>query len=178
MKTPSKLIATVLVATAIFFFKTTVKAQTTAAHAFSFSIGPDVGLPTGNLTIGSNFVLGGTPRLQYGISNNFAITLTSGADHFFSKTIPGTNMKYNSFGIIPIKAGAKVFFTPNLYFGAEAGVGIEETDSGAGNTKFILSPAVGYAVKHLDIGVRYENFAGQSDNYGFVALRLAYCFAL
>jgi hypothetical protein len=183
MKTLSKLIAAAFTISALFF-TTNVKAQTTPANAFRFGIGLDAGLPTGNLRIGSNFVLGSTARIQYGISNSFAITLTSGADHFFSKTIPGTNMKYDSFGIIPIKAGAKVFFTPNLYFGAEAGVGIEETDSGAGNTKFILSPAVGYAVKHWDIGVRYENYSGndkksgQSDPYGFIALRAAYCFAL
>ncbi len=45
------------------------------------------------------FVLGGTARLQYGITNNFAVTLTSGADHFLVK-ICGTDIKYDSFGII------------------------------------------------------------------------------
>ena len=177
MKPVSKLIA-IAFAVAALFFTTQTKAQTTAPGQLRFSIGPDAGFPTGNLTIGSTFVLGGNARLQYGLSNTFAITLTSGADNFFSKYIPGTNKRYDSFGIIPIKAGAKKFFTSNLYFGAETGIGIEETDAGAGNTKFILTPALGFADKHWDIAARYENFSGQADPYGFVVLRVAYGFAL
>ena len=177
MKTLSKLITLTFTAS-VLLFTSDLKAQTTPANAFRLSIGADAGLPTGNLRIESNFVLGGTIRLHYGISDNFAVTLTSGADHFFSKTLPGTTFKYNSFGIIPIKAGIKEFFVPNIYFAAEAGVGFEQVDSGHANAKLILSPALGYADKHWDFGIRYENYSGQSDNYGFVALRLAYGFAL
>jgi hypothetical protein len=175
MKTLSKLVAAAFIASAIFF-TTKVRAQTTPANALRFNIGVDAGFPTGNLTLGSNFVLGGTARLQYGVSNNFAITLTSGADHFFSKVNPATGQNYNSFGIIPIKAGIKYFFVPNIYFGAEAGIGIEQVDSGAANTKLLLSPAIGWGNAHWDIGVRFDNYLGQNDNYGFVALRVAYGF--
>jgi hypothetical protein len=177
MKTISKLIAVAFTATALFF-TTNAKAQTTPADAFRFSIGLESGIPTGNLRIGSNFSLGGTARIQYGVTDNFALTLTSGAFHFLSKDIPGTNTKYDSFGVIPIKAGVKEFFVPNFYVGAEAGVGIEETDSGVGNTKLILSPALGYANKHWDVGFHYESFTGQNDPYGLVALRIAYGFKL
>ena len=175
MKALSKLMAAIFIVPALFF-TTNVKGQTTPANALRFNIGVDAGLPTGNLTIGSNFVLGGTARLQYGLSNNFAITLTSGADHFFSKINPATGQNYDSFGIIPIKAGIKDFFAPNIYFGIEAGVGIEQVDSGPANTKFLVSPGVGWGNKHWDIGVRYDNYSGQSDPYGFVALRVAYGF--
>jgi hypothetical protein len=155
-----------------------VNAQTTPAGAFRFSVGVDAGIPTGNLTIGSNFVLGGTIRGHYGLSNNFALTLTSGADHFFSKINPATGKKFDSFGIIPVKAGFKEFVVPNIYVAAEAGAAVEETDTGAGNTKFLVSPSVGWANTHWDIGVRYDNYTGQADPYGFVALRLAYGFGL
>jgi hypothetical protein len=177
MKTLSKLTAVVFTAT-ILFFTTNVKAQTTPANALQMSIGFDAGLPTGNLTIGSNLVLGGTINLQYGITNNFAITLTSGADHFLSKDIPGTDKKYDSFGVIPIKLGIREFFAPHIYFAAQAGIAIEETDSGVGNTKLALVPALGYANTHWDYSIRYENYSGQSDPYGFVAVRIAYGFAL
>jgi hypothetical protein len=160
------------------FFTTDLKAQTNPANVWMISIGADAGLPTGNLTIGSNFVLGGTARLQYGISNSLAATLTSGADHFFSKEIPGTNVRYNSFGVIPIKAGLKQFFTPSFYLGLEAGVAFEQVDSGHANTKFLVSPAVGWGSKHWDVGIRYDNYSGQNDPYGFVAIRIAYGFAL
>jgi hypothetical protein len=177
MKKLSKLLAVAFTATALFF-TTTVKAQTTPAHAIIFAIGPDAGLPTGNLTIGSNLVLGGSARLQYGITDNLAFTLGSGADHFLSKINPATGMRFDSYGIIPIKAGLKEFFVPNIYVAAEAGEGIEETDSGVGNKKLILSPTVGYANTHWDFGVTYVNFSGQMDPYGFVAVRVAYGFKL
>ena len=89
--------------------------------------------------------------------------------------------------MVPIKAGIKAFFTPNLYFGAEVGAGIEtktflpqgvDESFGEKDTKLILSPAIGYASKHYDVGVRYENYSGQGNNYGLVALRVAYGFGL
>ena len=123
-------------------------------------------------------MLGGTARIQYGLTNSLAITLTSGADHFFSKVNPATGNKFNSFGIIPVKAGLKEFFIPSFYVAAEAGVAVEETDSGAGNTKFLLSPAVGWANNHWDVGIRYDHYSGQQDPYGFVAIRIAYGFKL
>ena len=177
MKNVSKLIITACTIAALFI-TTQVKAQTTPKGGWAFSIGADAGVPTGNLTIGSRLVLGGTARFIYGVTDDFSLTLTSGADHFLSKYIPGTNKRFDSFGVIPIKAGGRFFFVPSLYVSAEAGVAFEETDSGAGNTKFLVSPAVGWANKHWDVSARYDNFSGQQDPYGFVALRVAYGFGL
>ncbi len=176
MKKQLKLITTAFTAAALLL-TINLKAQTIPANTLRLAIGADAGYPTGNLRISSDFVLGGTIRLHYGVSNSFAITFTSGADHFFSKVIPGTNFKFDSFGVIPIKAGFKEFFIPNLYIAAEAGVGFEQVDSGHGNAKALLSPSLGWANKRWDVGVRYDNYIGQNDNYGFVALRIAYGFA-
>jgi|SRR6185503_10893892 len=175
MKKVSKLIALTLTVTGLLF-TFDVKAQTVPANSLRMGIGADAGIPTSNLTISSDFVLGGTISLQYGITNRFAAEVTSGADHFFSKYMPGTTKRYDSFGIIPIKGGFKGFFTPHTYLGAEAGVGIEETDSGTGLKKFLFSPALGWANEHWDVSVRYDTYYTKGDNYGFVALRLAYGF--
>jgi hypothetical protein len=177
MKTPSKFLAIAITLTALFF-TSTLKAQTTPASALRFGIGVEIADPTGNARLGSHFILGGTARLQYGISSNFAITLTSGAYHFFPIDIPGTNIKYNSYGVIPIKAGIKEFFAPNIYFGAEAGVGVEQTDNGVDPARLLLSPALGYANAHWDIGVHYDNFSSMGDHYGLIGLRIAYGFRL
>ena len=179
MKTLFRLAAAIFVA-ATLFCAPNVKAQTTSPNALRLSIGLETAAPTGNARLGSNFILGGTARLQYGISNNFAITFTSGAYHFFPIDIPGTHTKYQSYGVIPIKAGIMEFFVPNIYFGAEAGVGIEQTDNGVDPARLLLSPALGYANQHWDIGVHYDNFssAGDHDHYGLVGLRIAYGFGL
>ena len=118
MKTPSKLIAIAFIASALFFAGN-VKAQTTPAHALRFNIGLETSIPTGSATIGSDFSLGGTMRFQYGLTDNFALTITGGAYHFFAKVNPAspTGAKYDSYGVIPLKAGVKEFFMPNLYVG-------------------------------------------------------------
>lgn len=186
MKNMTKMMAVALAAIAIFF-TTQVKAQTTEASKWRLGIGVEGGIPTGDAHSGSNFELGGTARLQYGITSNFALTLTSGYYNFFSKTInvavpngDGTfttvSEKGPNVGVVPVKVGIKDFFAKNIYFGAEVGAGFE-TVSG-GNTKLLLSPALGWADKSWDFGVRYENFSGQGDNYGLVALRVAYGFSL
>ncbi len=175
MKKLTKLAAAALTGVALFI-GTNVKAQTTPSSAFRFGIGLEAGVPTGNASNVSNFSLGGTARLQYGLTNDLALTLTSGYYNMFLKSpfkdAPGAK----DIGIVPLKAGIKAFFAENLYFGAEVGAGFE-TNSG-GSTKFIASPGLGWANKSWDVSARYENFAGQNNNYGLVGLRLAYGFEL
>jgi hypothetical protein len=187
MKKVSKLVAAALVAGAIFL-GSNAKAQTITPDKFRFGLGVEGGAVTGDAHDYSNAYLGGTARLQYGVSNNLAITLTSGYYNLFGKDVPGTDSKYQSLGMVPVKAGIKWFFTPSIYFSAEAGAGIEtktfayqgEIDDRPSetNTKLLLSPGLGWASKHWDVGVRYENYSGQDFNYGVVGLRLAYGFGL
>jgi hypothetical protein len=175
MKKSTKLMATAIAAAAIFF-GTNVKAQTTDANPWRFGIGVEAGVPTGNAHDISKIELGGTARLQYGADKGLAYTLTSGYYHMFGKETPISGVDYPSVGIVPVKLGLKAFFADKVYFGAEAGAGFE-TNKG-GDTKLILSPGIGYAGKSLDVGLRYENFSGQSNNYGLVGLRVAYGFGL
>ncbi|WP_460693356.1 hypothetical protein [Mucilaginibacter puniceus] len=176
MKKLTKLAAAALTGVALLI-GSNAKAQTNPSSAFRFGIGLEAGVPTGNASNVSNFSLGGTARLQYGLTNDLALTLTSGYYNMFGKHVAGSStIKYGDIGIVPLKAGIKAFFAQNLYFGAEVGAGFE-TNSG-GSTKFIASPALGWANKTWDVSARYENFAGQNNNYGLVGLRLAYGFKL
>jgi hypothetical protein len=165
---------------AALFCINVAKAQTTPAGKFNLNFGIESGLPTGNAANYSTFTLGGTIRLQYGISNNLAATFTTGGYHIFSKINPATGNRYASYGVGPIKGGLKYFFIPNIYFGAEAGIGREVTDKGfvGGQTKLLLAPGVGYGNKKWDFGIRYESLTGNGNNYGIVGLRVAYGFGL
>jgi len=188
MKNKTKLLAAAFFAVAILFgTNVTVKAQMITPDKLRFGIGVDGGIATGAAHDYSNAVLGGTGRLQYGLTNNFAITLTSGYYNFFGKEEPGTDTKYQSLGMVPVKAGIKAFFAKNIYFGAEAGAGFEtktflpqgyDNQDYQKDTKLILSPALGYASKSWDVAVRYENYSGQDNNYGLLGLRVAYGFGL
>jgi len=190
MKTMTKIIAGAFTAAAIFI-GSNVNAQTTPANALRFGVGVEGLLPVGNLHDGSNVGLGGTARLQYGVNNNVALTLTSGYYNFFGKSYSQTftdatstttvTVKGRSLGIVPVKAGIKAFVADGFYFSGEAGAGFETHEPIAGehkDTKLILAPGLGYATKSWDIGARYENFSGQGNNYGTVGLRIAYGFGL
>lgn len=173
MKNSTKLVAIALIAVTTLF-ATNVKAQD--SNPWRLGIGIEGGVPTGNAHDISNFSLGGTARLQYGADKGLAWTLTSGYYNMFLKSpykdIPGAQ----DVGIVPVKIGLKAYFAPSIYFGAEAGAGFETT--GAKDTKLILSPGIGWSSSSWDVGARYENFSGQSNNYGMVALRVAYGFSL
>ena len=185
MKKGTKLMAIAIAALAIFF-TTNVKAQTVDKSAWRLGIGVEGGLPTGDIHNGYGWDLGGTARLQYGIDKNVAVMLTSGYYNFFGKTFTenvatGTTVttitaKAPNFGMVPVKAGAKVFFNSPIYVSGEAGAGIE-TSTG-GTTRLLLSPGLGWANHSWDIGARYENFSGGGANYGLVNLRVAYGFTL
>lgn len=185
MKKGTKLMAIATAALAIFF-TTTVKAQTVDKSAWRLGIGIEGGVPTGDIHNTSGWDLGGTARLQYGIDKNVALMLTSGYYNFFGKNYTTTffngtttttiTTKAANFGVIPVKAGAKVFFNSPIYVSGEAGAGIE-TASG-GSTRLLLSPGLGWANHSWDIGARYENFSGGGANYGLVNLRVAYGFTL
>ncbi|MEO6977477.1 MAG: hypothetical protein ABI113_03830 [Mucilaginibacter sp.] len=185
MKNSTKWIASVATAAAIFF-SVNVKAQTTEKSAWRLGFGVEAGIPTGSLHTDpaySKFELGGTARLQYGIEKNLALTFTTGYYNFFVTDFYKKDPDFagKSVGVIPVKLGIKGFLTDNIYLGGEAGAGFETKYDK--DTKLILSPAVGWANKSWDVGVRYEALLGhnsldQSDNYGVVALRLAYGFSL
>jgi len=172
------------------FFATNVKAQTVDKSAWRLGIGVEGGLPTGDIHNTYGWDLGGTARLQYGVDKNVAIMLTSGYYNLFGKTVPGATIisgntvvttaggKAPNAGIIPVKAGAKVFFNSPIYISGEAGAGFETGGYGNGSTRLLLSPGLGWANHSWDVGARYENFSGGGANYGLVNLRIAYGFTL
>ncbi len=178
MKNSTKWLASAFAAASILF-AANVNAQTTghdSKDTWRLGLGVEAGIPTGNLNNFSNFSIGGTARLQYDAAGALSYMLTGGYYSVIAKELP-SGAKPDNLGIVPLKAGLKVYPAANFYISGEAGVGIETNY--AKNTKFIVSPGIGYSGnKGLDVGLRYENFSGQSNNYGMVGLRLAYGFQL
>lgn len=182
----TKLIAA-MAAVFILAFSTQTQAQTIykkkvakdSKNVFRMGLGLEGAYPTKNF---SNFMLGGTVRLQYDLASNLSLTLTPGYYHFFDRSGYGQvtdKSVYTNSGldIIPVKAGVKSFFAPNFYLSAEAGAGFELNH--AKETKLILSPGIGFASNSgIDLGLRYENFSGNNSNYGIIGLRVAYGFKL
>ena len=118
-----------------------------------------------------NFALGGDVRLQYDLSLDTSLTLTTGYTHLFAD-----EDGIDDLGFIPVKAGFKAFIWGDRFYAlGEAGAGFAVTGD-YNETTFLWSPGIGYANDVIDLSLRYE---GMSDfNADQIALRLAYGFKL
>lgn len=124
--------------------------------------------------------IGGDVRIQYDFSKRTSISLTTG----FTNLFIGDDL--DDLGFIPLKAGFKVFWWEDqFYAGAEIGLGFPVTNdySDVVDNTVILSPAIGYATKYIDLSLRYEHYtefptADGDKGVGQLALRLAYGFKL
>lgn len=182
MKT-TKFFSLTIIAAALLIGSKASAQSTTPPSKWRFGIGIEGAVPSGTLKTYSNAVLGGTARLQYGLTKHVALMLTSGYYNAFGKNVPYTNngYKYQSQGLVPVKAGAKAYIGSKFYVSGEVGAGLEMTNSyydSEKHTKLLLSPGLGYSLKHVDFGVRYESLSGNDNNYGIYALRIAYGFGL
>jgi len=185
MKHSSKLFAALAFAGTVFFTGN-AKGQITPVNTLRFGVGAESGITTGAISGAPNAYVGATGRLQYSLSEKFALTLTSGYYNFF-----GTQY-HNSMGMIPVKVGFKYFVGSGFYFSGEAGAGFElqnfnvvnDPNDKSPGTRLLWSAGFGYATKSWDFGARYENFsgsttyAGQNNSYGLVGLRVGHGFGL
>lgn len=136
-------------------------------QGFKLGFGLNAGLPTDNAY---DWALGGDVRLQYDLSKRTSLTLTTG----FTNLFVGDDVP--DLGFIPAKAGFKAFvWEDQFYVLGEVGAGFAVTN-GYNDTTFLWAPGIGYAGKHIDISVRYEDYHKFETNQ--VALRVAYGFDL
>ncbi|MBE7179117.1 MAG: hypothetical protein INR69_22125 [Mucilaginibacter polytrichastri] len=134
------------------------------------SIGVEGALPA-QANTGLSFGLGGSAKFDFPVAENLYVTASGGFVSFFPKQeLKDLGIKNANY--VPLKAGAKYFFSPMFYGAAELGAALS-VDQGGG-TAFAYSPGIGVLLgENIDAGVRYE---GWSNNGSFnqVALRLAY----
>jgi len=169
MKNSTKLFASAVAALALFF-TTNVNAQSGDSKALRLGIGVSAGIPTND---NYSFAIGGDLRLQKDFSSNISGILSAGYNNFSLKDEAGGG----NYGMIPVKAGAKIFFAESAYFSGELGAGFG-TKSGS-KTAFLWAPGIGYGFDNgLDLGLRYEGAEVSGGSLGQVALRVAYGFKL
>lgn len=166
---------------ALVFSLSTTNAQEKEKNydqGFRLGFGISGGLP---LDDPYDYNLGADARIQYDLSKQYSITFTTGFSNMF---VSGDN---NDLGYIPAKAGFKAFvLRDQLYLMGEVGAAFAVTND-YDQTSLILSPAIGFATKAIDISLRYEYFNDfpvlnnnntVSDGLGQISLRLAYGFRL
>ena len=146
-----------------------------------FSIGLEAGLPIGDAADGYSFAIGGSLKYDHPLSEGLFVTVSAGYTSLTGKTITveveGEEFsgKVPAFGVVPVKAGLKYFFSEGFYGEAQAGAAFG-TSEGAG-TAFLYSPGIGYNFsENVDAGVRYEAWTKDGGTTSIIGLRVAYSF--
>lgn len=159
-----------------------------SSSPIKISLGVEAVAPFGDFAKSSKFGLGGSLQGDYNVDPTLAITLNAGYINFFGKeytvSVPGTgNVTYKSanFGLIPLLAGIKYSFTPQVYASAQLGVSFSTEKNGGSN--FTYAPGIGYKFSdNVDLLAKYTGYSiknsgnGKSNSLNTAGVRLAYTF--
>jgi hypothetical protein len=169
---------------------TTAVKSSSSSNGVLFSIGIDAGIPTGNLSNGYNWNLGGSVQADIPVAHQLFVTVNAGYNNLYGKdNAYGTGLTATNIQLLPVKAGLKFFPVSNFYIQGEAGAAfaLNKSDLGFDNTAaFIYAPQIGVQFplggkSFIDAGIRYEastKFNSTVDNstVNFFGLRVAYAF--
>jgi len=164
-------------------FVTTLSIFCMAAAAFAqnenikISVGAEIALPSGNLSLTQSFGVGGTAQLEIPVQDKLMGVAYSGIMLYKGKSA-GSGINYAGLTIIPVRVGVKYFLTGSVYGGLQAGLGF--INQGVG-TAFSYSPQIGYEFKtnsgkSIDATFKYDAYAKSGGSLSSIGLRLAYIF--
>ncbi|MGI4021507.1 MAG: hypothetical protein ACRYFA_08385 [Janthinobacterium lividum] len=170
----------VLAATTVF----TVSAQKkTIKKSPLFSVGLELGIPTGDMRNFNTVGFGGSGKIEIPATKNLYITATAGYTTYYLKdSYKNLLRKYNYTttpdGYVPLKVGGKYYFNPAFYAEGEIGASFGTNDRTS--NYFVYSPGIGTSIpltgkNAIDIGLRFEGWS-QNNDFNQFALRAAYKF--
>lgn len=165
-----------------------LKAQTGGSGQTSYlSIGPELGLPVGQMNDRYNSSFGASVQADLFLSDELFFTVNLGYGNFFlkSKVAPGRK----DLQLMPIKIGIKVFPTDNLYLQGSIGASflLNKTDAGYNKrSAFVYAPQIGYQFNAgksdmIDAGINFQGntkFITNGSTNNLFGIRLAYGFGL
>ncbi|MDB5203347.1 MAG: hypothetical protein JWQ27_2756 [Ferruginibacter sp.] len=147
-----------------------------AQSPVKLSLGVDGQLPIGDFSDIYSFGIGGSLQADYNVDPELALTLSAGYLNFSGKTV--NNFKYPSFGMVPVLAGIKYYFAPQVYGSAQLGLSFG-TDKGDGSN-FTYAPGIGYKFSNnVDALLKYTGMSvkgSSNSSFNTIGLRLAYTF--
>lgn len=148
-------------------------AQSRGRNSGIFSIGFEVGLPTGDAHHLFGSVLGASLKYELPIERSTWFTISGGYNSFQPKGVY-SDIGGPAINAIPLKVGIKYYFDRNFF--AEGQIGAAFYTGRASGTAFAYSPGIGYSFREgFEIGLRYEGWA-KDGTLGQAGLRLAYRF--
>src|SRR5580700_7536414 len=99
----------------------TVTSKSTTSNGVILSVGVDAGVPTGNLSNGYNWNIGGSVQADIPVvPQQLFVTLNAGYNSIQGKTNAyGTGLTATNIQLLPVKAGLKFFPVNHFYVQGE-----------------------------------------------------------
>jgi hypothetical protein len=145
----------------------------------SFSMGAELAIPTGDLSLVSPLGLGGSGKFLFPVSSNFGFTVSAGYLYYLQKNYFGERV--GGFHAIPLKGGIRISANKGFYFEPQFGYtsfGSGGEDAGSDGA-FTYAGNIGYLIGNkLDVSMRYESATKDGESIAHVGLRIAYSFSL
>lgn len=148
-----------------------------------FSVGLELGIPTGDFASFNTVGFGGSGKIEIPATQKFYITATAGYTSFYLKDsyrnlLRTIGLSTTPDGYIPLKVGGKYYFNHALYAEGEIGASFGTNDRTS--NYFAYAPGVGTSIpiigkNAIDIGLRFEGWV-QNHDFNQFALRAAYKF--
>lgn len=140
-----------------------------------FSIGPELGLVTGEASSSWGIGIGASADVQHFFHENLTGDLSIGYVTYAGKSA-GVGFKNKNYTTIPVRIGGRLFVGNNFHLGAQLGVGINRV-GGVGNNQFSYSPQIGYNFrsrnnKPFDATLKYDGYAGNG-HFSAFGIRLS-----
>ena len=156
-----------------------VNAQTNDEKPFKIGAGAMIGLPMGDYSDVASLAYGIDLMGEYAVAPSFGITLSIGYLDFAKKSAykdmeDELGMKFK-LGMIPVLAGAKYYFSDQIYGSAQIGMSFG-TESGS-ESVFTFAPGVGYKISdNFDLLLKYQTASKDGVNMSFLGLRAGLSF--
>jgi hypothetical protein len=139
-----------------------------------FSVGPELGFTTGDFGNTHSFGIGGNIIGEFRFEPEITGTIASGIQAYSGKKIPGTNFKYQSQTMIPIRGGVRYYLGQAFYGAGEIGVGV--LTGAVERTALSYSIGVGSKIKagsrSLDLGAKYDANSFNGGTLGAIVFRV------
>jgi hypothetical protein len=158
----------------LFALTVSVNAQTKAAakdtKSFKIGVGAMAGLPTGDIKPYADLAY------TFDLTGEFTVTPTSAfivsAGYFDLVRKSG----YTGKGLIPLLAGAKYYFSDQIYGIAQAGISLSAASGGG--SAFTYAPGIGYKISDkFDVSLKYQAAAPKGGgSISFLGLRAGLTF--
>ncbi|MEJ7587353.1 MAG: hypothetical protein WKI04_07295 [Ferruginibacter sp.] len=173
-----------LLLSAVIIVVVSISAFSQTDKKFSFSVGPELSLPTGSFNNTHSLGVGGSVQAEYYVMEKLKATATLGLLAYAGKKSVLLNPDRAAQRIVPLRIGAKYYLVNRLYGGAQLGVAFLSNYAQHSGTAFAYSPLMlGYEFnagsgKSLDATIKYDAYtgAGGLGTIGTFGIRLAYVF--